>query len=88
MLNILHQTLQYSCVFEHFVVTKRYSVKGAPHYSRVVIILFRTGLCKSGFFTYSFVKLGFRLSVLVFRVSSLSVFQKQPPEVFCNKRCS
>ena len=34
------------------------------HYSCVVIILFNTGLCGSAFYTVSFGKLVFRLSVL------------------------
>ena len=36
------------------------------HCSRVVVILFSTGLCKSTFSTNSFGKVGFRLSVFWF----------------------
>ena len=39
------------------------------HYSAVVIILFSAGLCKSAFFTYSHVKLGFRLDFIVLCLS-------------------
>ena len=65
---ITNQLFSTTSLDGYFKLTSHISLKGAMklyfvHYSRMVMILFRTGLSKSVFSTYYFITLGFCFSV-------------------------